>query len=272
MLTRWFAAAKSVHSDFWHGWPSVMRNGQICILLFCLRLTKSLAIAVAMPVPQSVHHHVHRSCESKEESYIDCWADGSLACTTRHVPDHQGTLEGHNNRHNVANWNKGRFWRLVRKNGIFFLLILMPEYWFSTGMFSIKRGSDWLRLETEETPQNGQNVHGLQVTTPSCHILPVSRVYRTQRHSCPNLQDGNGPWHLFAKRQSLKEGTRKTFLLGRSSCLTGPWWLKSGLLIHQGALRTLRNFVTKCAWSDCIVTVQIGHDAPLEEESIPKGS
>ena len=26
-------------------------------------------------------------------------------------------------------------------------------------------------------PQNGQNVHGFQVRTPICHIVPVSRAY-----------------------------------------------------------------------------------------------
>ena len=29
----------------------------------------------------------------------------------------------------------------------------------------------------EETPENGQNVHGFQVRTPICHIVPVSRTY-----------------------------------------------------------------------------------------------
>ena len=49
--------------------------------------------------------------------------------------------------------------------------------WFSTGIYSIKRASEWLWPETQETPQNGQNVHGFQVRTPICHIVPVSRAY-----------------------------------------------------------------------------------------------
>ena len=28
-----------------------------------------------------------------------------------------------------------------------------------------------------ENPQNGENVHGFQVRTPICHIVPVSRAY-----------------------------------------------------------------------------------------------
>ena len=49
--------------------------------------------------------------------------------------------------------------------------------WLFTGIYSIKRGSIWLWLETQERPQNGQNVHSFQVRTPICHIVPVSRAY-----------------------------------------------------------------------------------------------
>ena len=49
--------------------------------------------------------------------------------------------------------------------------------WFSTGICSISRASEWLWLETPETPQNGENVHGFQVRMPICHIVPVSRAY-----------------------------------------------------------------------------------------------
>ena len=49
--------------------------------------------------------------------------------------------------------------------------------WFSTGICSINRASAWLWLKTQETPQNGQNVHRFQVRTPICHIVPVSRAY-----------------------------------------------------------------------------------------------
>ena len=49
--------------------------------------------------------------------------------------------------------------------------------WFSTGICSINRASEWLRLETQETPPNGQNVHRFQARTPICHIVPVSRAY-----------------------------------------------------------------------------------------------
>ena len=37
--------------------------------------------------------------------------------------------------------------------------------------------SEWLWLDMQETPENGQNVHGFQVRTPICHIVPVSRAY-----------------------------------------------------------------------------------------------
>ena len=49
--------------------------------------------------------------------------------------------------------------------------------WFSTGIYSINRASEWLWLENTETPQNGQNVHRFPVRTPICHIVPVSRAY-----------------------------------------------------------------------------------------------
>ena len=49
--------------------------------------------------------------------------------------------------------------------------------WFSTGIYSINRASAWLWLKTQETPQNGQNVHRFQARTPICHIVPVSRAY-----------------------------------------------------------------------------------------------
>ena len=45
--------------------------------------------------------------------------------------------------------------------------------WFSTGICSMNRTSEWLWLESEETLENGQNVHGFQVRTPICHIVPV---------------------------------------------------------------------------------------------------
>ena len=43
--------------------------------------------------------------------------------------------------------------------------------------FIVNRAPDWLWLEMQETPQNGQNVPGFQVRTPICHIVPVSRAY-----------------------------------------------------------------------------------------------
>ena len=52
-----------------------------------------------------------------------------------------------------------------------------PRKWFSTGIYSIKRAFEWLWLETQEAPLNGQNVHGFQARTPICHIVPVARAY-----------------------------------------------------------------------------------------------
>ena len=54
--------------------------------------------------------------------------------------------------------------------------------WVSTRSHSIHRVSERLGLETQETHQNGQNVHGFQVGTPVCHIAPVSRAYPYIRH------------------------------------------------------------------------------------------
>ena len=48
--------------------------------------------------------------------------------------------------------------------------------WFSTGICSINRASSAM-AGSPETPQNGENVHGFQVRTPICHIVPVSRAY-----------------------------------------------------------------------------------------------
>ena len=33
------------------------------------------------------------------------------------------------------------------------------------------------KWETREATQNGPNLHGFQVRTPICHIVPVSRAY-----------------------------------------------------------------------------------------------
>ena len=48
--------------------------------------------------------------------------------------------------------------------------------WFSTGIYSINKTSELLWLKPQQTPQNGQNVHGFPVRTPICHIVPVSRA------------------------------------------------------------------------------------------------
>ena len=55
------------------------------------------------------------------------------------------------------------------------------QKWFSIGIYSTNRASEWLWPETQETPRNGQNVHGFQVRTPICHIVPVSRAYTPPR-------------------------------------------------------------------------------------------
>ena len=49
--------------------------------------------------------------------------------------------------------------------------------WFSTGTYSINRASERLWLETPQKPSKWPNVHGFQVRTPICHIVPVSRAY-----------------------------------------------------------------------------------------------
>ena len=41
---------------------------------------------------------------------------------------------------------------------------------FSIGIYSINRASERLWLETQQTPQNEQNVHGFQVRTPICYF------------------------------------------------------------------------------------------------------
>ena len=55
--------------------------------------------------------------------------------------------------------------------------------WLSTGIYSINKASKSLWLENQEAPQNGQNVHGFQVRTPICHIVPVSRAQPPQMPS-----------------------------------------------------------------------------------------
>ena len=51
------------------------------------------------------------------------------------------------------------------------------KMWFSTGIYSINRASAWLWLKTQETPQNGQNVHRFQVRTLICQMVPISRAH-----------------------------------------------------------------------------------------------
>ena len=40
--------------------------------------------------------------------------------------------------------------------------------------------TEWVSI-AQETPQNGQNVHGFQVRTPICHIVHVSSAYPPTR-------------------------------------------------------------------------------------------
>ena len=42
------------------------------------------------------------------------------------------------------------------------------------------------------TPQDGQNVHGFQVRTPICHIVPVSRTYGYMRGSGSGSSSSSG--------------------------------------------------------------------------------
>ena len=61
---------------------------------------------------------------------------------------------------------------------------------FSTRIHSIDRVSKWLWQANQETPQNGQNVHGFHVRTPICHIVHVSRAYPyTPKHLCESKSE-----------------------------------------------------------------------------------
>ena len=44
----------------------------------------------------------------------------------------------------------------------------------------------------QETHQNDQNVHGFQVRTPICHIVPVSRAYPAPPPPLTSLKDSYG--------------------------------------------------------------------------------
>ena len=81
------------------------------------------------------------------------------------------------------------------------------KVWVSIGIYSINRASEWLWLQTQQTPQNGQDVHGFQVRTPICHIVPVSCAYPYR----PLLKTPFS-WFLifFSPRQSAGGGHAKT--------------------------------------------------------------
>ena len=69
-----------------------------------------------------------------------------------------------------------------------------------TGIYSKNRASEWPWLEIRETHQNCQNVHGFQVRTPICHIVPVSRAYGYMRGGGP------GSIHLEGQRMGCWRG------------------------------------------------------------------
>ena len=63
-----------------------------------------------------------------------------------------------------------------------FYLCWCLQKWFSTGIYSINRASKWLWLETQETHQNGQNVHDFQVRTS------ILERKTSQKYLNPNSQ------------------------------------------------------------------------------------
>ena len=71
--------------------------------------------------------------------------------------------------------------------------------WFSTGIHSINRASEWLQMATQESHQNGQNVHGFQVRTPICHIVSFSSFWA--------LLGGGGVKPNFADKNSIDTQT-----------------------------------------------------------------
>ena len=52
----------------------------------------------------------------------------------------------------------------------------LQKVFFFTGIYSTNRASNWLWLQNQENPQNGQNVCDFQVRTPICHIVTVRKI------------------------------------------------------------------------------------------------
>ena len=92
-----------------------------------------------------------------------------------------------------------------------------PESGFSTGIYSINRASEWLWLETH---QNGQNVQGMQVRTPICHIVPVSRAHE------------GGYLNVMLKTQRYQAMAGSRPLLGRALSCTIAFSDKTTKHIH----------------------------------------
>ena len=97
--------------------------------------------------------------------------------------------------------------------------------WLSTRILSIQhkasstnRASECLWPEIQETPQNGQNVHGFQVRTPICHIVPIWRACPYIPPNCPNQLMVTKRWFLDKKGPNRK--FQRSFLGGFSSLLT----------------------------------------------------
>ena len=82
----------------------------------------------------------------------------------------------------VQNGSFSAFWHYenkerLLKNGTFLLLVLLaPESGFLLE-FVAQTGLPSAMARAPKPPQNGENVHGFQVRTPICHIVPVSRTY-----------------------------------------------------------------------------------------------
>ena len=98
------------------------------------------------------------------------------------------------------------------------------------GIYSINRACEWLWLEIQEAPQNGQNMRSFQVRTQICHIVPVSHAYGGVGRLGEGWEGGEGP-----------------ALRGGMGVFNGEW---GAGLVRSGGTWNVENVVTEDKWEE----------------------
>ena len=106
-------------------------------------------------------------------------------------------------------------------------------FWVSIEIYSINRASEWLWQYKPKNPSKRPKcVHGFQVRTPMCHIVPVSHAYGYMREIGALWQIGVltgkrcsflGPkWVIFRVLALQKQGETFDILSPRSMSFISP--------------------------------------------------